>query len=207
MPARQDWASLHRSDMKGAVMTTDTQNATVREAVGVFADAESLQAAIDDLLSSGFDRAALSLLAAESTVEKKLGHKYQRIPALEDDPGVPRCAYISTESLGDAEGGLIGGLMYVGAVATAGAVVASGGALALVLASAAIAGGAGGLFGALLAERLGAHRAHHIQDQLDRGGLLLWVRTWTPEEETRATDILRRHSGADVHTHTLPAPA
>jgi len=188
-------------------MTQQTHQDTVREAVGVFETIDTLQAAIDDLLSSGFDRAALSLLATDSAVEEKLGHKYERIRAFEDDPSVPRCCYISTESLGDAEGGLIAGLMYVGAVATAGAVVASGGALALVLASAAIAGGAGGLFGALLAERLGAHWARHLQEQLDQGGLLLWVRTWTPDEERRATKILQRHSGTDVHTHSLPVPA
>jgi hypothetical protein len=40
-------------------------------------------------MSSGFDRAELSMLAAERTVDEKLGHKYQKIAELEDDPIVP----------------------------------------------------------------------------------------------------------------------
>jgi hypothetical protein len=178
-------------------MPAEKEPPTIRETVGVFDRPETLQEAIDDLLSSGFDRAELSLLAGEKTVDEKLGHKYRKIAELEDDPIVPRCCYVSTESIGDAEGGLIGGLMYVGATAAAGAVVASGGTLALVIATAAVAGGVGGLFGSLL----------HLQEQLDHGGLLLWVRTWDAERETRASEILSRHSGRDVHVHTLPLPA
>jgi hypothetical protein len=45
------------------------ENPIVREAVGVFDNPETLQEAIHDLLSSGFDRAELSLLAAEKAVE------------------------------------------------------------------------------------------------------------------------------------------
>ncbi|WP_367197323.1 hypothetical protein [Amorphus sp. 3PC139-8] len=188
-------------------MTAGTQADSIREAVGVFDNAQALQEAVDELLSSGFDRSALSLLAAETAVEEKLGHKFQKIAELEDDPIVPRCSYISTESIGDAEGGLISGLMYIGATATAGAVVASGGTLALVISAAALAGGVGGLFGALLAGRLGKQHAEHLQEQLDHGGLLLWVRTWSSEDEARAGEILARHSGRDVHVHTLPGPA
>jgi len=183
-----------------------SETRTIREAVGVFDDADSLQAAIDDLLSSGFDRAEISLLAAEGAVEAKLGHKYRKVAELEDDPVVPRCCYVSTESLGDAQGGLIGGLMYVGAVATAGAVVATGGPLALALSATAFAGGIGALLGTLLARRIGEHHAHHLQEQLDRGGLLLWVRTVSPADEERALGILRTHSGRDVHVHDLPVP-
>src|SRR5689334_568814 len=103
---------------------------TVREAVGVFGRSEDLQAAIDELLSSGFHRAELSLLASEHAVVEKLHQRYEKVTALADNPTVPRVAYVSTEAIGDAEGGLIGGLIYVGAMAAAGAVVASGGTLA-----------------------------------------------------------------------------
>jgi len=188
-------------------MPAETETRTIREAVGVFDGPETLQAAIDDLMSSGFDRAELSLLAAEKTVDEKLGHKYRKIAELEDDPIVPRCCYVSTESVGDAKGGLIGGLMYVGATAAAGAVVATGGTLALVIAAAALAGGIGGLFGSILAKWVGDHHAHHLQEQLDHGGLLLWVRAWNAEDEKRASEILAKHSGRDVHVHTLPVPA
>jgi hypothetical protein len=50
-------------------------------------------------MSSGFERAEIILLASESAVEEKLEHKYKKVSELEDDPNVPRAAYVSTESV------------------------------------------------------------------------------------------------------------
>ena len=186
-------------------MSLTDEAISVREAVGVFNRPEDLQAAIDELLSSGFHRAELSLLASEDVVEEKLGHRYKKVGALADDPAVPRAAYVSTEAIGGAEGGLIGGLMYVGAVAAAGAVVVSGGALAGAIAAAVLAGGGGGLIGSILAKWVGDQHANYLQEQMDRGGLLLWVRTRDPVHEARAVEILKKHAGDNVHIHTLPA--
>jgi hypothetical protein len=188
-------------------MPSDQGAGAVREAVGVFESPETLQEAIDELMSSGFDRAELSLLAAENTVEQKLGHRYRKVAELEDDATVPRSCYVSTESIGDAEGGIVGGLMYVGGTAAAGAVFATGGTLAAAIAATALAGGVGGLIGAILAKWVGNQPAHYLQEQLDHGGLLLCVRTWDAEDEKRAVEILARHSGRDVHIHTLPVTA
>jgi hypothetical protein len=88
----------------------------IREAVGVFHTAPEMEAAIEELEEHGFDRAEISLLASEETVREKLGHRFYDAKSLEDDPKVPRTAFVSTESIGDAEGALIGGLMYVGAL-------------------------------------------------------------------------------------------
>jgi outer membrane lipoprotein SlyB len=173
----------------------------VREAVAVFHAAGDLEAAVDKLLSCGFNRAEISLLASEQAVEAKLGHRYRRVAALEDDRQVPRAAYVSREAIGDAEGALIGGLTYVGATIAAGAVVASGGTLAAVIAAATLSAGAGGLIGAAMAKLVGHRHQQHLQEQLDRGGLLLWVRTWDARDEARAVAILRRHAGEDVHLH------
>lgn len=186
-------------------MTQSGSQETRTEAVGVFDDAATLQNAIDELLSSGFDRAEISLLSSEQAVEEKLGHAYEKVKELEDDLSVPRTAYISTESRGDAEGGLVGGLVYVGAVAAAGAVVGTGGTLAAAIAAAAMTGGAGAMIGSVLAKLVGDHHAHYLQDQLDHGGLLLWVRTRDQEHERRAAEILSKFSAHDVHTHTIRA--
>ena len=175
------------------------------EAVGIFHRIEDFQNAIDELLSSGFDRADLSLLASETTVAAKLGHHYRRTGILADDSGVPRSAYVSTEAIGDAEGALIGGLFYVGATLAAGAVVVSGGTLAAAIAATVVAGGAGGLIGSVLAHRVGDHHGRYFQEQIERGGLLLWVHTRHSEDEERAVRILRTHCGDDVHVHVLPA--
>lgn len=178
----------------------------IREAVGIFETAESLESAVDELLTSGFDRMDISLLADENTVAGKLGRLYTRAEELEDDGRAPRTAFVSTESIGDAEGGLVGALLYIGAVASAGVVVASGGALAAIIAAAAIGGGTGGLIGSALATLVGKQHADYLQAQIDQGGLLLWVTTPDPGDEHRATEILNRHSGRDVHTHTIGSP-
>lgn len=185
-------------------MSPTDQQETRTEAVAVFEDSEAFQAAIDELLSSGFNRAELSLLASEHAIEEKLGHMYKKVAELEDDPSVPRTAYVSTEAVGDAEGALIGGLVYVGALAAAGTIVASGGTLAGGIVAAAMTGSAGGLIGSVLAKLVGEHHADHMQEQLRHGGLLLWVRTNDKDHERRATEILSKHSGRDVHLHTLP---
>jgi hypothetical protein len=179
----------------------------IREAVGYFETADALQEAIDELMSSGFDRAEMSLLAAEQAVEEKLGHKYKKVAELEDDPKAARCCYVSTESVGDAEGALIGGPLYVAATAAVGVILASGGTMAAAIIGAALAGGAGGLIGGILAKLVGDHHAHHLQEQLEHGGLLLWVRTWEAADEQRAVEILKKHSGREVHVHAIAAAA
>jgi hypothetical protein len=103
-------------------MLLDQKTHTIREAVGVFNRSDDLQGAIDELLSSGFDRAELSLLAGGQAIEEKLGHRVDKFDGLADDPVTPRTAYVSTEAIGDAQGGLIGGLMSIGGMAAGGAV-------------------------------------------------------------------------------------
>jgi len=178
-----------------------------REAVGIFHSREEFQGAIDKLLRSGFDRAELSLLASEAAVVEKLGHRYAKMDVLADDPDVPRAAYVAGEDIGDAEGGIIGGLFYVGATVAVGAVVASGGALLAAIAGAVLAGGTGGLIGSVLAKWLGGHHAHYLQEQIERGGLLLWVRTRDAAMEARAIEILGKYSAKKVHVHGLPVGA
>ena len=188
-------------------MPVEENTNTVREAVGVFSSPEDLQDAIDELLSSGFHRAQLSLLASEQAVADKLHHQYEKAATLANDPGVPRAAYVSTEAIGGAEGGLIGGFVYVGAVGAAGAIVASGGTIAAAIAAAALAGGAGGYIGSILAKWVGDHHANYLQEQMEHGGLLLWVHARDATIEERAVEILKKHSGVDVHVHALPVTA
>jgi hypothetical protein len=186
-------------------MLIEQETRTIPEAVGIFHRNEDLQGAIDELLSSGFHRSELGLLASETAVREKLGDQFKNISALADDPAVPRSAYVSPEDIGDAQGGLIGALVYVGAAAAAGVVVASGGTLAAIITAVVLAGGTGGLLGSVLAKWLGDHHASYLQDQIDRGGLLLWVRTRHAADEQRAVEILKRHSAGEVYVHRLPA--
>lgn len=188
-------------------MDMDEQSTATREAVAYFTTEAALQAAIDELLTSGFNRAELSLLASEDTVTEKLGHRYSKVSELEDDPGVPTTAYLSTEAIGDAEGAVIGALVYVGAGVLMGPVAAAGGGIAAIASAAAAGGTIGGGIGAVLATLIGNRHADYINEQLEHGGLLLWVRVWDADDEQRAIEILGRHSGRDVHVHAIPAPS
>lgn len=174
---------------------------SVCEVVGVFHAADDFEAAIEELLSSGFDRAQLSLLASETAIEDKLKHRCRRAAELADDPTVPRTSYVSTAAVGDAQGALIGGLTYVGATSAIGAVVMSGGALAGTLIAAIVAGGAGTLLGSILAGLVGRHHAENLNAHIERGGLILWIRAWEPQDEALAINIVRKHGAADVHSH------
>ncbi len=175
----------------------------VREAVAVFDRAEEYEAAIEELNSSGFERADISLLASEAAVDEKLPHKYRRVERMEDDPSVPRSAYVSTPDVGNAQGAAMAGLAYIGATAAAGLVVASGGTMAAVILAAIAAGGGGGALGSIAAKWLGERHAKAIAEQVDAGGLLLWVNVRDREHEQRALDILSRYSTHDVHIHEI----
>jgi hypothetical protein len=175
-----------------------------REVVGVFSDADALETAANELLASGFARARISLLAGEKAIVEKLGHKYEKVEELEDNLEIPRAVYRSKESLDAGKSALLGSLASIGAVAAAGAIFASGGALAVTLGSGLIGAEVGGFIGGILGELVEDHHAKYLQEQLDHGGLLLWVRTTDDSEEGAAKQILSRHSGRDVHAQAIP---
>jgi hypothetical protein len=179
----------------------------LREAVGVFHEEATLRSAVDALLIAGFDRSALSLLADEHHVEAKLGHRWESVAELEDDLGVPRRHYAGIDSRIEGEAALVGGLVYVSAVAAVGLIVAAGGTAGQALLAAAIAGAIGGLIGFALARSFEQRHTRHLREQLERGGLLLWVRTPNAKYERRALDILRMHGADHVHVHDMPDPA
>ena len=89
-------------------MTGQSAYSNTTEAVGIFHTAEDLQAAVDDLLSQGFNRMDLSILASERAIEDKLHQAYVPARELEDRVEVPTTAFVSTESVGDAMGAVAG---------------------------------------------------------------------------------------------------
>ena len=179
-------------------------NDQIREAVAVFTSVGDMENAIDELLSSGFGRAELSMLASSDTVREKLGHTFNSTRELEDNPAVPTTAYIARESVGTAEGAVIGSLMYVGAALGAIPIVASGGTIAAAILAASLAGGGGAAIGSVLAHLIDKHHSDRLNQELEKGGVLLWVRTRDIKHEERAVNILENNGGIDVHVHTMP---
>jgi len=180
------------------VLMTDSN---IREVVGAFRDVDSLESAAEALMSNGFDRNLLSLVASEETVQDKLGHRVRRVEELIDDPATPRISYVDRDTAAIGEGAIVSGLVYLGAMAATGAVLVSGGALLPAVAAAAAGGIGGGGLGALLASRMNAAVADKIAAEVDRGGLILWVRTDSDEADALAQQLMRDNGAHDVHAH------
>jgi hypothetical protein len=191
--------------MKGELMATSESELSIREAVGIFFNADHLREAIKDLLSSGFEPEELGLLASEQVVERSLGDLYARTNENVDSPQSPAIAFIGRESNGETASTLSGSLFFVGTSGAMGAVVASSAVLGGAL-FAAIGGIVGvGLVGALVASIIHQSDAEYLQQQVDEGRILLFVRMADSAREQQAMNILTRHSGVDVKMYEVPA--
>lgn len=176
------------------------QEHAVREVVALFPDAHALEAAVQDLLTHGFDHGDLSLLATEKVVRGRLGHRLADSAAAADDPNAPRRAWVEPESRMEGRGALASVLGYFGAVTALGLTFATGGAAAAAIGAALVGAGAGAGLGTGLGRLFDQRLAREFQHQIDQGGILLWVRvTGQPECEARAREVLARHGAHHVH--------
>ncbi len=182
-----------------------TSGTAIREAVATFDSREALENAIEDLQSNGFDRPQLSLLASSDTVEEKLRHPVSDVHALEDDPNAPRSEPLERPDVGNVMGVAIGPPSAFAALAAAGVTAMTGGAFAGVAVAALAAGGGVAALGGLLAKRHNDEVAADFQQQVERGGILLWVSLRGPEQEARAREILRRHATGEIRVHEIAA--
>lgn len=171
-----------------------------REVVGIFDTYEALQDAVDALSLTGFARCELSLPAAQTGPQAD-----EPASMLADDPAAQRTDHFCTEALGDAEGSLISGFAVVPAMGAAWIGAAAGAGLLATVGFTVATAGTGALIGVALAALVAHRRRLGLDVTAEHGGLLLWVRTRTPELEERALEILRRHAAHHVHAHDLPA--
>jgi hypothetical protein len=203
-PTRSELSELEPNSDQAASATSGTYTYGAREAVGVFADPDMLEAAVDQLEVSGFDRATISVLATDETVKDRVGHLYHDVSEIADGRRVPQGAFVSTDSRVEGKAAAVGIPVYIGGVTAAGIVaVAFGGPLAAVIAAAVAGGAAGGGLGAILATAIGRHHADHVVGQIAQGGLVLWVSLRDDDAERRAVRILNDAGARDVHVHDL----
>ena len=180
---------------------------SIREAVAVFDDPKTMQQALSDLQGSGFDRADISFVARDSYLKGHLAQDYRDVHQAEDDPKAQRATPVEETDIRQRRTLEVSTGATIAAFAAVGLTVATGGATALAAGiGAAAAGGIGGL-GALLGKLYGQGQQKFMQEQIDRGGVVLWVHLRDAEAEQRALDALRRHGARDVHVHEIPATA
>lgn len=172
-----------------------------REAVGLFEDIEDLQEAVRELEGTAFPRDAISVLGTRREIEEKFGETAVNPDIAEDDPDSPRQPPIRPEEEVIGAGALIGCSAYVGGVAfvmIAPPLSIAGTAVAVLLGA---CGGAA--LGVVLVKIIREHMNKNIAAQVDKGGLLLWVKTPDPERENIACEILQHHGAKHVKVHDI----
>lgn len=177
----------------------------LREAVALFDNEEEVQAAVDDLESHGFSNAAISRPVAPEQVEEALAHKVNSAEELEDDAAVPREAHIDMHSKTERTMVTFMIPIYVAFLIAAGVAAANGLEVWQGVVISLMLGGIGAALGGYYAYRFARARSDRERREQAWGGLVLWVRTGSPDQEQKAISILRRNSGRDVHLHG-PAP-
>jgi hypothetical protein len=172
-----------------------------REVVAVFGDATALENAIEALQIAGTDRAQISVMSSQDTIDAKLGHRYRRVTDLADADQAATGAEVNRYEMAEAAGAVISVPVYIGATAGLIAIFATGGGLVAALAAGLAGGSVCGGFGVMAARALGQHHADHLEAQMREGGLLLWVRVADQADEDAKIALLRAHGGNHVHGH------
>lgn len=171
-----------------------------REAVAIFDDEATLNAAVDELVEAGLRPEDMSLLAHG---KRLAGKEYTSADKLADDADAPRAGFVSGDSRVEGMAALVGTpalLAGLGAAAVAGT---GGAALIPVLAATVGSSAAGGALGLVLARAFGRRHAHIIHEQIMNGGLLLWVHAPDAADDARIVGILKKNGGRDIHFHVV----
>ncbi len=151
----------------------------IREVVGLFRTRESFDRAVEALLSAGFVREDLSVLASHTSLE-----------AADTHPPSPR---------DDALAALVGELKWAFPLTTAGLLAVVGGPITAPLA-ALVAAGVGGVAIKEYLDELTSHPdTDAFAEALKAGGVILWVATPDEDAERRAADALEAAGGENVH--------
>jgi hypothetical protein len=165
-------------------MTEQTVPAEVREVVALFSTRAGFDRAVEALLAAGYDRADLSVLASHTSLEAA-DPKYR-----------PR---------DEALTGLVGELKYAFPLTTAGLIAIVGGPIEAALAAMVAAGVGGAAIKDYLDELTSHPKPDEFTRALEAGGVILWVRIDTPDQEAQAAALLEREGGANVHVSVREA--
>lgn len=152
---------------------------TVREVQGVFPDDASMQDALSQLTLAGYDRADFSL-----PEEQPAGRP--ATPNESADPATDDADRRQVRTLGTSMAG------YAGAVAVAGATLATGGAAGLAVAAAAAVGVGTGAAANSAGQAANAAQVEARNRRGREGTLILAVRTTTPEQADQVIGLMRQ---------------
>lgn len=158
---------------------------TVQEVQGHFPDDASLQAALAELGLAGYDRSDFSLPEEQASSASGASNEDADNPTDSTDKAQLR-------TLGTGMAG------YLGAVAVAGATIASGGAAGLAIAAAAAVGVGGAAAAEVVGQAADKAQIAARDRQGAEGKLLLAVRVRTPEQADQVVGLMKNAGGANV---------
>lgn len=159
-------------------MNTPIQS--IREAVGLFKDRDSFEAAIHHLRENDFERTDMSVLDSHESLDAA------------GKPGKPWKDVLTA---------MVGEIKYEGPLVASGAILLAGGPTAAAIASLIGAATAGVATKEVLDEVTSAPHTENFANALAAGGVILWVACPDAEKEAQALKILEQFDGTNVHMH------
>jgi len=184
---------------------TSMAQGKLREIVGTFTSAEALEGAVTALGAAGWDRAELSLLAPRGSISAHLPERDTREVA--HDPGAPRAAVVSDTDVRQERTLLAGMAGVIAAFVASGATILTGGAALAAVVGAAVAGGGAAMAVNVIGRSTDTGRTQFIDEQIARGGVLLWATVHDDAQESRAREILARSGATHITAHDAPVQA
>ncbi len=172
---------------------------SIREAVGIFSETQDLQRAIDELLAAGFERTEFGLLAGEFTVKQQLGDIYISTNEFSGTKSAPNIAFVHKDSVGDTIHALLGNLYLMGGTTMVGGVVITAGVFGGAMLPAAAGILAVGAIGAVIGMIISQSDAEYLEEHVNAGHLVFFVRLKDVAQEATARHILAKHCNFDIN--------
>lgn len=176
-------------------LASENPTSHIRETVGLFMNAASLHNAVVEL-DTHFPRHAISVLGGKKEIEEQFGQTVIHPELAEAMTVPPLQAPVRAEEKVIGVSALIGGGTYVGAMALA--LAAGAVSIPATIFAAVIGGASGAAITGVIAKVLGDHYHQDIEDQIQQGGLLLWVNTLNAEQERVASEIMSNFGATHV---------
>ena len=159
-------------------------------AFGIYANEAAAETGVDQLIAGGFSNDDVSVLMSDVRGSRDF--------ATEKNTKAPEGTATGV-GIGGIVGGTLGLLAGIGALAIPGVgpLIAAGPIMGA-LAGLGVGGTVGGLVGALVGMGIPEYEAQRYEGRVKQGGILLSVHCDSPEEVSRAKDILRATGADDI---------
>ena len=172
------------------------------EIVGVLHSGETLEQAIAQLASAGWDRAELSLLGGHDLLPLEPTNSTPATissVAQSNDPNTPHGAPLVKDDVRQMRTLTAGIAGTVAAFVAAGATILSGGATLVAIVGAAVSGGGAAALVEAVGHGVDLRRVEHLREQVAHGGILLWAMLREPSDADEARRILVSCGATGVH--------